>query len=86
MGVAIPVRYILSKSIMAPTLRAASHTCAQQTMHFLLLFILILERRISSQDSWQHHFDTKCEALNMGGKIRSQIVSVSCFTSELYKE
>ena len=41
MGVAIPVRYILSKSIMAPTLRAASHTCALQTMHSILIFVLL---------------------------------------------
>ena len=35
------VRYILSKSIMPPTLRVASHTCALQTMHSILLFILL---------------------------------------------
>ena len=35
------VRYILSKSIMPPTLRVASRTCALQTMHSILLFILL---------------------------------------------
>ena len=48
--VAIHKRYILSKSIMAATLRAASHTCVRQTMHSILLIHLFILHPLQSKD------------------------------------